>query len=112
MNYCRTAARKMGFLGVTVAARGVGFCFFELYITPTSWLEAPQDLPIILEVIETRQRMDHIAGRLIVMRWWHGVCWDYTRKSSRHILQTGEIMAAQVAGLELRQILTLLVRVG
>src|ERR1700756_2305855 len=55
--------RKDGFSGVTVLRGVAGFGFSSVYHTD-KLLRLSQDLPIILEVIETQERIDQMLPRL------------------------------------------------
>ena len=55
--------RKEGFSGVTVLRGVAGYGSSSVYHTD-KLLRLSQDLPIILEVIETQERIDHMLPRL------------------------------------------------
>ena len=55
--------RKDGFSGVTVLRGGAGYGSSSVYHTD-KLLRLSQDLPIILEVIETQERIDQMLPRL------------------------------------------------
>ena len=55
--------RKEGFSGVTVLRGVAGYGGSSVYHTD-KLLRLPQDLPIILEVIESQERIDQILPRL------------------------------------------------
>ena len=55
--------RKEGFSGVTVLRGVAGYGSSSVYHTD-KLLRLSQDLPIILEVIETEERIDHMLPRL------------------------------------------------
>jgi PII-like signaling protein len=55
--------RKEGFSGVTVLRGVAGYGSSSVYHTD-KLLRLSQDLPIVLEVIETQERIDHMIPRL------------------------------------------------